>query len=130
MNWIKVTPETMPPDMEPVIVTVDDKYNPPKYTWGGRTNKGKWELLIEAGDVYASIKEWILVTHWMPYPEPAEDLGSVNMCNYHDGDEAIFWEDENNNAFVDSYGEMLLTVSGHEIQFRVTHCPMCGEKLK
>lgn len=52
------------------------------------------------------------------------------MCNYHDGDEAIFWEDENNNAFVDSHGEMLLTVNGHEIKFQVTHCPMCGEKLK
>ena len=73
MKWKKVTPETMPPDMEPVMVTVYDKHNPPKYTWIGRQKDGRWELLIEADDVYAPIDEWIIVTHWMPMPSPAED---------------------------------------------------------
>ena len=72
MAWIKCT-DRMPPDMEPVIVTVYDKYNPPRYTWIGRLNDGKWELLIEADNVYAPTDEWIAVTHWTHMPEPAED---------------------------------------------------------
>ena len=36
-------------------------------------NDGKWELLIEADDVYATIDEWVAVTHWMPMPSPVED---------------------------------------------------------
>lgn len=72
MDWIKCT-DRMPPDMEPVIVTVYDKYNPPRYTWIGRLNDGKWELLIEADNVYTPTDEWIAVTHWTHMPEPAED---------------------------------------------------------
>ena len=51
------------------------------------------------------------------------------MCNYHDGDEAIYWIDEDNNAFVDSFGEMLITVNGHETRIYVRYCPMCGKRL-
>lgn len=72
MDWIKVTPETMPPDMEPVLVTTeydgkrgviaDVRYNP----------KYGWEVLTDAlGDYWEDIRE--KVTHWMPFPEPAED---------------------------------------------------------
>lgn len=134
MDWIKCT-DRMPPDGEPILITIESWMDKHRYVWEtqARWHNGFYEVWEDDGLAcgwasgrFAGSK----VTHWMPYPEPAEDLGSVNMCNYHDGDEAIFWEDENNNAFVDSYGEMLLTVSGHEIQFRVTHCPMCGEKLK
>ena len=79
-DWIKCT-DRMPPDMEPVIVTVDDKYYPStKYSWIGRKNGNFWEILVgmsDTGDVYMGIgnpgNELTNVTHWMPMPEPAED---------------------------------------------------------
>ncbi len=74
MNWIKLTPDTMPPDGDIVMVTVE--------SWNGerdvypeaRFNKkrGKWEWPYEAGaDYWDDIDE--KVTHWMPLPEPATD---------------------------------------------------------
>ena len=52
------------------------------------------------------------------------------MCNYCIGDEAIFWQDEKNNAFIDSKGEMLVTANDHEICFQVDRCPKCGRLFK
>jgi uncharacterized Zn-binding protein involved in type VI secretion len=51
-------------------------------------------------------------------------------CNFCNGDEAVFWQDENNNAFVDSNGQMLVTANGHEIAFQVDRCPKCGRLFK
>lgn len=73
MNWIKVTPETMPLDRTLVLVTIvyDDgvKGVMPDCIWNGEYKK--WERLYEAGTVYWSdLTEE--VTHWMPYPEPAD----------------------------------------------------------
>lgn len=50
-------------------------------------------------------------------------------CNYCNGDEAVFWQDDDNNAFVDSKGEMLVTVNGYEVNFDVQCCPMCGRRF-
>lgn len=73
MDWIKVTPETMPLDMEVVFITVEEidgkryvmsdcRYNP---DYG-------WEWAYEAGaDYWEDVSG--RVTHWMPYPAPAED---------------------------------------------------------
>lgn len=75
MDWIKCT-DRMPPDMEPVMVTVrvndggkqtwvDVRYNP-EYK--------EWEQLADAvGDYWEGLGKDYEVTHWMPYPEPAED---------------------------------------------------------
>ena len=75
MNWIKCT-DSMPPDMEPVIVTVraddggkqtwvDVRYNP-EYQ--------EWEQLSDiSGDYWEGLGNDCEVTHWMRYPEPAED---------------------------------------------------------
>ena len=73
-NWFKVTPETMPPDMEPVIVTVrgneggkltwvDVRYNPEYQEWE--------QLSDSVGDYWEGLGKDYEVTHWMPYPEPA-----------------------------------------------------------
>lgn len=84
-NWIKVTTETMPPDMEPVIVTVEEGGK--KYTIADvRYNPDcGWTVLSDcSGSCCSTLKEvkedgyweWIgncKVTHWMPYPDPAED---------------------------------------------------------
>jgi hypothetical protein len=51
-------------------------------------------------------------------------------CNYCNGDEAIFWQDEKNNAFIDSNGEMLVMANGQEIRFQVDRCPKCGRLFK
>jgi hypothetical protein len=50
-------------------------------------------------------------------------------CSYCQGDEAIFWESDNNNAFIDSKGEMLVVNNGHEVRFNVQFCPMCARRF-
>lgn len=49
-----------------------------------------------------------------------------NCCN---GDEAIYWRNEKNCAFIDSMGEMLIYADGHPLTFSVDHCPMCGRSF-
>lgn len=79
MNWIKVTPETMPPNGEPVIVTVEDVKSKKRcidfdVAWSRKL--GEW-IMIDFGSEppkTAPIKEaGLRVTHWMLYPNPAED---------------------------------------------------------
>lgn len=79
MDWIKVTPETMPPDMEPVFVSITHDF--------GKGKIGRWTLAQirynpQKGWEYqcdAYNNEWFYcsnpreITHWMPYPDPAED---------------------------------------------------------
>lgn len=50
-------------------------------------------------------------------------------CNFCNGDDAVFWKDDRNNAFVDSVGEMLVTAHDRTIRFKVKHCPMCGRRF-
>lgn len=73
-QWIKVTPETMPPDDDTVIVTVEHPSGDRYIYTEARFDKdrGKWEWPYEAGaDYWEDIEE--KVTHWMPFPKPAED---------------------------------------------------------
>jgi hypothetical protein len=46
------------------------------------------------------------------------------------GNEAIFWKDEHNNAFINSNGEMRVTSNWQEIKFTVDRCPKCGRLFK
>ena len=51
------------------------------------------------------------------------------MCNYCQGDEAIVWKDDQNNAFIDSKGEMMVTAKDHILRFKVDYCPKCGRRF-
>ena len=73
-EWIKVTPGKMPPDMEPVLVTVEYKdgsrFTDADVRYNGAY--GGWEELADAsGGYWADLGESYRVTHWMPYPTPA-----------------------------------------------------------
>lgn len=84
MKWINVK-ESLPKDMEPVLVTAKNS-DGTKYVTEARFNKncynymeeykkdhpnGVWEWPYESiSDDWEEIKEE--VTHWMPYPDPAE----------------------------------------------------------
>ena len=58
--------------------------------------------------------------------EPKEAIG----CECCIGDEALYWKDSENNAFVDSNnGEILVTVKDHIMKFQVKCCPNCGRKF-
>lgn len=74
-DWIKVDADHMPPDMEPVIVTIecDGKRRAyQEHRWNLRYNS--WEWLCEASAGYWEfVDEDEEITHWMPYPEPAQD---------------------------------------------------------
>lgn len=50
----------------------------------------------------------------------------VPGCSCCHGDDALFWQDEQNNAFIDLSGEMLVTAHNHSVRFHVDRCPKCG----
>lgn len=50
-------------------------------------------------------------------------------CDCCQGDEALYWADGENNAFVDSRGDMLTTIKGMTMRYKVKCCPKCGRKL-
>lgn len=77
MEWIRVTPETMPPDMVPVLVTVTHNLKDEsikKYTVADirYNHQNGWEFLSNSCfGIWGQYTD--NVTHWMPMPEPAED---------------------------------------------------------
>ena len=50
-------------------------------------------------------------------------------CNCCAGDEALFWKDNENNAFIDRSGEVAVTVKDHIMRFSVKRCPNCGREF-
>lgn len=54
----------------------------------------------------------------------------IESCPYCYGDKALYWEDEAHGAFIDRCGEMLVTIDGKEIRFKVDRCPKCGRVFK
>lgn len=53
----------------------------------------------------------------------------MRQCIYCYGDKAIFWNNWQNNAFINRKGEMLVYVNNNSICFHVDRCPMCGRKF-
>lgn len=51
-------------------------------------------------------------------------------CPYCEGDMAVYWEDDDNYAFIDSEGNLLVAAAGHQMSFGVPRCPMCGKRFK
>lgn len=49
-----------------------------------------------------------------------------NPCHCCNGDEAVFWKDGENHAFVDATGNMLVSIDGKELTIPVKFCPVCG----
>lgn len=54
---------------------------------------------------------------------------NANGCECCSGDQPLFWQNDENNAFVDSHGEMLVTAKDREVHFQVKFCPNCGRKF-
>lgn len=55
-----------------------------------------------------------------------EDNKKCECCG---GDTPLYWKDKQNNAFIDSTGEVLVTVKDHSLRFKVKNCPNCGRKF-
>lgn len=51
-------------------------------------------------------------------------------CNCCQSDKALYWTDDENNAFVDNRGDMLVTVKDKTMRFKVKCCPNCGKKFE
>lgn len=73
MGWIKVTPDTMPTPMQRVLVTIEDKYGYRFVCSDFRfvSLMPCWERLISLDGRWVTFNGKI--THWMAYPDPAED---------------------------------------------------------
>ena len=50
-------------------------------------------------------------------------------CSCCEGDDPLFLMDDQNNAFVDSRGEVLVTAKDKTLRFKVDCCPKCGRKF-
>lgn len=73
MDWIKATPDTMPPDNQEVIATI--KWRDEKIVEFGLYRKDN-EWCQDYDDMDGGGTTYYLddkVTHWMPYPKPAKD---------------------------------------------------------
>lgn len=72
MDWIKVTPETMPKEGQRVNVTYS--YHGGEGQVAGEFFREHGEWIVPFGENgYEIAGEEYDVTHWCPYPEPAED---------------------------------------------------------
>lgn len=50
-------------------------------------------------------------------------------CDCCDSDEALFYQDNENCAFIDSHGEIMIIVKDNTMRFKVDYCPKCGRKF-
>lgn len=57
---------------------------------------------------------------------PSEEYTACPCCH---GDEALYWQDSENHAFIDVSGVILVTAQGKKIRFFVDCCPKCGRKF-
>ena len=57
------------------------------------------------------------------------DNENINGCDCCLGDKAVYWKDNENNAFVDSKGEMMVVVKDKLLRFKVECCPNCGNRF-
>ena len=74
LPWVKVSPNTMPLDMQRVIITVEYSDGNKEVLANCRWNQSikRWEWEIDAGaGVWDDLEG--TVTHWMSTPEPADD---------------------------------------------------------
>lgn len=51
-------------------------------------------------------------------------------CNCCEGDEALIYKDNEDCAFIDSQGEMMVVVKDKTIRFKVKRCPNCGKVFR
>lgn len=54
---------------------------------------------------------------------------NVKGCECCAGDKAIYWKNNENNAFIDSKGEMMVVVKDRLIRYKVKYCPNCGRNF-
>lgn len=50
-------------------------------------------------------------------------------CNCCNGDEALFYQNGDTNAFIDSKGNIDVMIDGATMRFSVKCCPNCGRKF-
>lgn len=68
------------------------------------------------------------------YPYFTKEYAEELLVNEHGcscclGDKAVYWENNENNAFIDNSGEMLITAKDKTLRFKVNNCPNCGRKF-
>lgn len=54
---------------------------------------------------------------------------SEEGCSCCDGDTPLFWMDDQNNAFIDSNGEISVMAKDRLVRFKVSYCPRCGRRF-
>lgn len=79
MEWVKISPDTMPPDMEPLIVSVRQDFGSGEIGKCVSQNvryrtKNGWEYLVDSyNNKWSDFRNSNEITHWMKIPEPAQE---------------------------------------------------------
>ena len=50
-------------------------------------------------------------------------------CDCCNGDEALFYQNGDSNAFIDSHGNVDVSIDGATMRFSVKYCPNCGREF-
>lgn len=77
--------------------------------------------------VIDNMAEWQMYRFAMEALKEKEERS--HGCDCCQGDEALYWADDENNAFVDSKGNILTTIKGMTMRYNVKCCPKCGKKF-
>lgn len=55
-----------------------------------------------------------------------DNMRGCDCCN---GNEALWFQDDENSVFVDEHGRAKVTVCGKMVSLQVKYCPNCGKRL-
>ena len=78
------------------------------------------------GDMYDAYTLMLDIEDCLIDDENKEHNHGCDCCQ---GDEALYYKDSENNAFVDSKGDVLVTVKGKTMRYKVKCCPNCGKEF-
>lgn len=70
---------------------------------------------------------WLHGEYWNDIAKQADSI--IGGCDCCQSDEALYWADDENNVFVDSKGDMMVTIKGMTMRYKVKCCPNCGKKF-
>lgn len=85
----------------------------------------QWKLMYNDTISVDVIEKYIFQEMARRYYNESKGAG-CECCN---GDEALVYKDNINNAFVDDEGNMLVCAMDEDLEFKVKFCPNCGKKF-
>lgn len=96
--------------------------------------KESWNVKQDDGLHYEEEDEEHVISFAYDYDYDSEDMEIICYvencgCPCCMGDQAVYWQNISNNAFVDAKGEIAVTVKDQILKWKLHYCPNCGRKF-